>query len=53
MTSGGAVASRENCGTFLEIYLESTRAVGQDKVTRVLLTHEVKAHRGQTKAVMV
>ena len=50
-TSGAPVVSAEDCGTCTEIYLRSTRAVMQVKVTRVHLTHKVKAYRGQTKAV--
>ena len=50
-SSGRAVASAENCGTSTEMYLESTRAVVQVKVTRVHLTHKEKARRGQIKVV--
>ena len=50
-TSGAEVASVENCVACTEIYLESTMEVVQVKVTRVHLTHKVKTHRDQTKAV--
>ena len=50
-TSGAEVASAENCAACTEMYLESTGAVVQVKVTRVHLTHKEKARRGQIKVV--